>query len=179
MLNIRDCPGRQVPDGAVYIGRTVSRAHLPGSKWGNPFKPANKATQRRTRSPLRCIGAGCAVSRSCWPHFPSFAAAIWSAGARRCRATAMCCWNSPTGGSAGDPTKMWEDHPVWNVDPILTPFKMLPVTGRLFAGKPNQKAAEVQTKYIIVDMYAKAIQGMDAAESVKAAHAELVTIYGA
>ena len=40
MLNIRDCPGRQVPDGAVYIGRTVSRAHLPGSKWGNPFKPA-------------------------------------------------------------------------------------------------------------------------------------------
>ena len=27
--------------------------------------------------------------------------------------------------------------------------------------KPNQKAAEVQTKYIIVDMYAKAIQGMD------------------
>jgi hypothetical protein len=76
---------------------------------------------------------------------------------------------------------VWENHPVWNVDPILAPFKMLPVTGRLlgYAGKPNQKAAEVQTKYIIVDMYAKAIQGMDAAESVKAAHAELVTIYGA
>ena len=76
---------------------------------------------------------------------------------------------------------MWENHPVWNVDPILVPFKMLPVTGRLlgYAGKPNQKAAEVQTKYIIVDMYAKAIQGMDAAELVKAAHAELVTIYGA
>ena len=57
----------------------------------------------------------------------------------------------------------------------------VPVTGRLagYAGKPNQKAAEVQTKYIIVDMYAKAIQGMDAAEAVKAAHAELVTIYGA
>ena len=30
-----------------------------------------------------------------------------------------------------------------------------------YAGKPTQKAAEVQTKYIIVDMYAKAIQGMD------------------
>ena len=63
-------------------------------------------------------------------------------------------------------TKMWEEHPVWNVDPVLTPFKKLPVTGRLvgYAGPPNQKAAEVQTKYIIVDMYAKAIQGMDAAE---------------
>ena len=44
--------------------------------------------------------------------------------------------------------------PRWSVDPILTPFKMLPVTGRLlgYAGKPNQKAAEVQTKDIIVDM---------------------------
>ena len=42
VLNIRDCPGQQVPDGAVYIGRTVSRARLPGSKWGNPFKPTKQ-----------------------------------------------------------------------------------------------------------------------------------------
>jgi multiple sugar transport system substrate-binding protein len=76
---------------------------------------------------------------------------------------------------------MWEDHPVWNVDPVLAPFKQIPLTGRLtgYAGKPNQKAAEVQTKYIIVDMYAKAIQGMPADASVKAAHDELVKIYGA
>ena len=65
--------------------------------------------------------------------------------------------------------------------PALLPFKKLPLTGRLlgYAGKPNQKAAEVGTKYIIVDTHGKAIQGMDPAESVKAAHAELVTIYGA
>jgi len=65
--------------------------------------------------------------------------------------------------------------------PSASAFKNLSRTGRLvgYAGKPNQKAAEVTTKYIIVDMYAKAIQGMDAAESVKAAHAELVSIYGA
>jgi multiple sugar transport system substrate-binding protein len=37
----------------------------------------------------------------------------------------------------------------------------------------------VQTKYIIVDMYAKAIQGMKAEDSVKAAHDELVKIYSA
>ena len=76
-------------------------------------------------------------------------------------------------------TKVWEDHPVWNVDPVLAPFKKVPVTGRLtgYAGKPTQKAAEVQTKYIIVDMYAKAIQGMPAEQSVKAAHDELVKIY--
>jgi len=39
--------------------------------------------------------------------------------------------------------------------------------------------SSVQTKYIIVDMYAKAIQGMPAEASVKAAHDELVKIYSA
>ena len=78
-------------------------------------------------------------------------------------------------------TKMWENHPVWNLDPVMAPFKNVPVTGRLtgYAGKPSQRAAEVQTKYIIVDMYAKAIQGMAAEASVKAAHDELVKIYSA
>jgi hypothetical protein len=55
----------------------------------------------------------------------------------------------------------------------------LPRIGRLegFAGSPNRKAAEVKTKYIIVDMYAKAIQGTPAEDSVKWAHDELVKIY--
>ena len=33
------------------------------------------------------------------------------------------------------------------------------------------------TKYIIIDMYAKAVQGMAAEEAVKGAHDELVKIY--
>jgi ABC-type glycerol-3-phosphate transport system substrate-binding protein len=90
-------------------------------------------------------------------------------------------WFVSQQGFTAGATKSWEDHPVWNIDPILAPFKKIPVTGRLvgFAGPPAQKAAEVMTKYIVVDMYAKAIQGMAAEESVKAAHAELVKIYGA
>ena len=77
-------------------------------------------------------------------------------------------WFVSQQGYTAGPTKVWEDHPVWNVDPILAPFKKIPVTGRLagYAGSPNQKAAEVQTKYIIVDMYAKAVQGMKAADAV-------------
>src|SRR6478752_3176148 len=73
-------------------------------------------------------------------------------------------WFTSQQGYTAGATKMWEDHPVWNLDPVLAPFKKIPVTGRLlgYAGPPNQKAAEVQTKYIIVDMYAKAIQGMKA-----------------
>jgi hypothetical protein len=70
---------------------------------------------------------------------------------------------------------------VWNIDPVMRPFKDIPSGGRMlgFAGAPSQKAAEVQTKYIIVDMYAKAIQGMAAEDSVKWAHDELVKIYSA
>jgi multiple sugar transport system substrate-binding protein len=61
----------------------------------------------------------------------------------------------------------------------MAPFKKVPETGRLvgYAGKPNQKAAEVQTKYIVVDMYAKAIQGMSAEEAAKWAHGEAAKVY--
>jgi multiple sugar transport system substrate-binding protein len=90
-------------------------------------------------------------------------------------------WFVSQQGYTCGPTKMWENHAVWNLDPVLAPFKEVPSTGRLvgYAGAPNQKAAEVQTKYIIIDMYAKAIQGMDAEASVKAAHDDLTKIYGA
>ena len=69
---------------------------------------------------------------------------------------------------------------MWNVDPVLEPFNDLPRTAGWagYAGR-RPKAAEVQTKYIVVDMYAKAIQGMPAEEAAKAAHDELVKIYGA
>jgi hypothetical protein len=50
-------------------------------------------------------------------------------------------------------------------------------TPSVYAGSPNRNAAEVKTKYIIVDMYAKAIQGMAAEDAVKWAHDELVKIY--
>src|SRR5215212_1065656 len=88
-------------------------------------------------------------------------------------------WFTSQQGYTAGATKVWEEHPVWNLDPVLAPFKKIPVTGRLagYAGPPSRKAAEVTTKYIIVDMYAKAIQGMPAEDAVKAAHAELIKIY--
>jgi ABC-type glycerol-3-phosphate transport system substrate-binding protein len=88
-------------------------------------------------------------------------------------------WFSSQQGYTAGATKDYENDPVWKADPVLEPFKEIPKTGRMvgYAGPPSQKAAEVRTKYIIVDMYAKAIQGMAPEESVKAAHAELVKIY--
>jgi ABC-type glycerol-3-phosphate transport system substrate-binding protein len=88
-------------------------------------------------------------------------------------------WFTSQQGYTDGATKVWEGDPVWNADPVLTPFKDVPAGGRLagYGGPPNRKAAEVITKYIIVDMYAKAIQGMAAEEAVKWAHDELVKIY--
>jgi len=88
-------------------------------------------------------------------------------------------WFTSQQGFTSGATIGWEEDPVWDVDPILRPFRDLPRIGRLVgnAGPPNRKAAEVVTKYIIVDMYAKAIQGMPAEDAVKWAHDELVKIY--
>ncbi|MFZ3235209.1 MAG: extracellular solute-binding protein [Stellaceae bacterium] len=88
-------------------------------------------------------------------------------------------WFTSQQGYTDGATKVWENDPVWNIDPVMTPFKNLPGAGRLtgYAGPPDQKAAEVQTKYIIIDMYAKAVQGMKPEDAVKWAHDELVKVY--
>ena len=61
----------------------------------------------------------------------------------------------------------------------MAPYKVAARLGQApgFAGPPNAKAAEVWTKYIITDMYAKAVQGMPAEEAVKWAETELKKVY--
>jgi multiple sugar transport system substrate-binding protein len=88
-------------------------------------------------------------------------------------------WFTSQQGFMDGPTKDWENHKVWSIDPVMRPFKDIASNGRLvgYAGPPNRAAAEVVTKYIIVDMYAKAVQGMPPEDAVKWAHQELVKIY--
>jgi multiple sugar transport system substrate-binding protein len=88
-------------------------------------------------------------------------------------------WFTSQQGYTCGATKEWANHGVWDVDPVLKPFKDLPIYGRVvgYAGPPDRKAAEVVSKYIIVDMYAKAIQGMSAEEAAKWAHGELTKVY--
>src|SRR4051812_48704282 len=87
-------------------------------------------------------------------------------------------WVTQQGFSVG-PTKMWEKRPLWKDDPIMGPFRTAAESGRFagYAGPATRKAAEVISKYIISDMYAKAVQGMAPEDAVKWAHNELVTIY--
>jgi multiple sugar transport system substrate-binding protein len=78
-------------------------------------------------------------------------------------------------------TTVWEQHPMWNEDPVMLPYRAAARSGRVpgYPGPSGAKAAEVVAKYIIVDMYAKAVQGMAPEQAVREAHEELVKIYGA
>ena len=88
-------------------------------------------------------------------------------------------WFLSQKGFATPCTAQWEAHKVWNEDPVMTPYKVAARLGQApgHAGPPNAKAAEALSKYIITDMYAKAVQGMAAEEAVKWAESELKKIY--
>jgi multiple sugar transport system substrate-binding protein len=77
-------------------------------------------------------------------------------------------------------TKVWEEHAMWGkIDKQLQVFRQ--AARKTFAfghpGPASAKATEAYTKYIIVDMYAKAVQGMKAEDAVKWAEGELKKIY--
>jgi multiple sugar transport system substrate-binding protein len=77
-------------------------------------------------------------------------------------------------------TKMWEENPMWSkVDKPLQIFRRAARQARMLGapGPSTGKATEAYTKYIIVDMYAKAVQGMKAEDAVKWAEGELKKIY--
>jgi multiple sugar transport system substrate-binding protein len=79
-------------------------------------------------------------------------------------------------------TTEWENNPMWQkIDKPLQLFRTAARNTRIFgyAGPSTGKATEVYSKYIVVDMYAKAVQGMAAEEAVKWAEAELKKIYEA
>ncbi len=61
----------------------------------------------------------------------------------------------------------------------MLPFKVAGKLGELPGrkGLPNPKAAEVLSKYVVTDMYAKAIQGGTAEEAVAWAESELKKVY--
>jgi multiple sugar transport system substrate-binding protein len=76
-------------------------------------------------------------------------------------------------------TKVYFDHPLWLKDPKTTVFRETLQSARQvgYAGPPGRHATEALSKYIIVDMFAKAIQGTPAEDAVRWAAGELRKIY--
>jgi multiple sugar transport system substrate-binding protein len=89
-------------------------------------------------------------------------------------------FDSQQGYSVGA-TTVWEQDKLWDKDPVMLPFRTAARAGRFpgYAGPADRRAAEVLSKYIVVDMTAKAIQGMPAQDAVKWAHDEVARIYAA
>ena len=77
-------------------------------------------------------------------------------------------------------TKIWEEDPMWSrVDKPLQVFRQAARQTRMlgYPGPASGKATEAYTKYIIVDMYAKAVQGAKPEDAVSWAEGELKKIY--
>jgi multiple sugar transport system substrate-binding protein len=91
-------------------------------------------------------------------------------------------WFVVSEGYSVGATTMWEKHAMWEkVDEPLRVFRSAARKTRIFgyAGPSTAKATEVFSKYIVTDMYAKAVQGTKADEAVRWAEGELKNIYGA
>jgi len=90
-------------------------------------------------------------------------------------------WFEVAEGFSVGSTKYWEQHPLWaKVDEPMKIYRQAAAASRMigYAGPPSAKATEVYSKYIITDMFAKAVQGSSAEDSVKWATGELRKIYG-
>jgi multiple sugar transport system substrate-binding protein len=91
-------------------------------------------------------------------------------------------WFVTAEGYSVAPTTSWEKHPMWDrIDKPLQIFRTAARDTRIFgyAGPSTAKSTEVYSKYIIVDMYARAVQGAKAEDAVRWAEGELKKIYEA
>lgn len=91
-------------------------------------------------------------------------------------------WLKAGQGFSTAPTKALAKDPLWKeLDPEVEPFKDIVKYGRHFgySGPASRKAAEVWSKYIIVDMFAKAVQGTSPKEAIKWATSEVKRVYEA
>ena len=84
-------------------------------------------------------------------------------------------------GYINGPLPKWQEHPMWEEDPAITIYRELPQYGRNlgYAGPYSRQSSEVFAKYIIVDLFAKAVGGDSTRSVIEWAERELKGIYGA
>jgi multiple sugar transport system substrate-binding protein len=73
----------------------------------------------------------------------------------------------------------YEDDPVWQKDPKLEVIRMIPKYVRMpgYPGPPSRQSSEAMVKYVVVNMFARAVKGMSTEETIKIAEDELKRIY--
>jgi multiple sugar transport system substrate-binding protein len=89
-------------------------------------------------------------------------------------------WFTANEGYSMGPSRAWEEHAMWTQ--IDRPLQIMQRMVRLslmfgYPGPASAKATEVQSKFIVSDMYANAARGMKPEDAVKWAETELKKIY--
>jgi multiple sugar transport system substrate-binding protein len=89
-------------------------------------------------------------------------------------------WLEAQGGYIIPMAPGYADLEIYTGNPSLAPYPAVSDYSRNkgYAGPANQKAAEANARYVIVNMFAQAIQSGDAAGAVQQAEAQLQRIYG-
>ena len=90
-------------------------------------------------------------------------------------------WLLSTKGFHTGPTKFWEKDSVWDIDPKMAIFRDIGQYGRVpgYAASPSKQASEAMSKFIVVDMYAKALTGMSSKDAAAWAEGEFKKSYAA
>jgi multiple sugar transport system substrate-binding protein len=73
----------------------------------------------------------------------------------------------------------YDNDPFWDADPRITGFKDTAKYIHLpgYPGPPTRASAEVQAKFILVDMFVKAIQGSPTKEAILWAESEMMKVH--
>jgi multiple sugar transport system substrate-binding protein len=90
-------------------------------------------------------------------------------------------WFDQNKGYSVGPGDRLEQHKMWDALPKpLAPFRTAGKIARAlgYAGPPSPKVQESLSKYVVVNMFARAVQGTSAEESVKQAETEMKQIFG-
>ncbi|HEX7926803.1 MAG TPA: extracellular solute-binding protein [bacterium] len=90
-------------------------------------------------------------------------------------------WFETNLGYSAGTSPEWAKHPLWDKEPAVAPFRDMPKYGRNLghSGPPDRKSSTVQAKYIITDMYARAVKGESAKSAVEWAEKEMKLVYNA
>jgi multiple sugar transport system substrate-binding protein len=88
-------------------------------------------------------------------------------------------WLAQGAAMHGGVLSAYDDDPFWDSDPRIKGFKDIGKYIQLpgYSGPPSRASAEVQSKFIIVDMFVKAIQGTPTKEAILWAESEMKKIY--
>ena len=88
-------------------------------------------------------------------------------------------WLRACAGYDAGALKAYEDNPVWKDDPKLLPLLEAARNGRWpgWPGPPTRAAAESDARYVVVDLFARVLQGTAPRDSMAQAEQALREVY--